>query len=156
MATASRQAIDDFLASKRIAIAGVARNPADFSRSLFRDLQSRGYDVVPVNPNAEEIEGLRCFKRVSDIQPPVEAALLFTTGPATDEVVKDCAVAGVKRIWMYRARGRGAVTQNAVNFCLEHGITVVPGECVYMFLPQAGWVHSFHGFLKKTVGAYPR
>jgi len=156
MATASRQTIDDFLASNRIAIAGVARNPQDFSRSLFRDLQSRGYDVVPVNPNADEIEGLCCYKRISDIQPPVEATLLFTTGTATDVVVKDCLAANVKRIWMYRATGRGAVTQKSVNFCLENGITLIPGECVYMFLPHAGWVHSFHGFLKKTVGAYPR
>lgn len=156
MAITSRQAIDDFLASKRIAIAGVARNPTDFSRSLFRDLQSRGYDVVPVNPKAEEIEGLRCYKRITDIQPPVEAALLFTTGEATDEVVEDCAAGGVKRVWMYRALGNGAVTQSAVNFCMEHGITLVPGECVYMFLPQSGLVHSIHGFLKKAVGAYPR
>jgi hypothetical protein len=56
---------------------------------------------------------------------------------------------------MYRATGRGAVTQTAVRFCMEHGITVVPGECVYMFLPKPGWMHGFHGFVRKMTGTYP-
>src|SRR5579885_654854 len=59
----SLNAIQDFLAQKRIAFVGVSRDPKDFSCSLFREFVKRGYDVVPVNPNASEVMGRQTFKR---------------------------------------------------------------------------------------------
>lgn len=151
----SMETIRDFLAQKRIAMVGISRKKADFSASLFKELCNRGYDVVPVNPNATEVLGRRCFARVQDINPPVEAALLMTPAKLTDAVVKECAEAGINRVWMYRARGQGAVTPEAVAFCREHGISVVPGQCPFMFLPDTGAVHRFHGFIRRIIGSYP-
>lgn len=147
--------IDDFLAQKRIAVVGVSQRPKDFSRMLFHELLERGYDIVPVNPAAEEIEGRRCFAHVQDISPPVDGVLLMTTPAVTDRVVHDCAEAGVTRIWMYRATGKGAVSPEAVQFCESQGISVIPGECPFMFLPGSGWIHQFHGMVRKIAGSYP-
>ena len=63
-------AVVDFLACQRIAMVGVSREPLDFSRGLFRDLQGRGYDMVPVNPKGGEIEGLSCWRSVQEVFPP--------------------------------------------------------------------------------------
>ena len=49
--SASLEIIEDFLAQKRIAIAGISRDSASDSVKLFEELCRRGYDVVPVNPN---------------------------------------------------------------------------------------------------------
>ncbi|PYX41387.1 MAG: CoA-binding protein, partial [Acidobacteria bacterium] len=49
--------VQDFLALRRIAMVGVSRDPEDFSRKLFREMCDRGYDMVPVNLVAEEIDG---------------------------------------------------------------------------------------------------
>jgi len=152
----SLETIDDFLAQKRIAMVGVSRGPKSFSGVLFEELCRRGYEVVPVNPNTPEVLGRRCFARVQDIQPPVEAALLMTSPEVTDTVVSDCAEAGIPRVWMYRATGKGAVSKRAVAFCQERGIEVVPGQCPFMFLPNAAGFHRFHGFLRKITGRYPR
>ena len=65
--------VRDFLAQKRFAFIGVSRQPKDFSRALFREFQGRNYEPVPVHPEAEEIEGVPCFARLADVQPPVEA-----------------------------------------------------------------------------------
>jgi predicted CoA-binding protein len=89
----SLETISDFLAQKRIAMVGVSRKKTDFITGLFKELCKRGYDVVPVNPNATEVLGRRCFARVQDINPPVEAALLMTPAKLTDAVVKECAEA---------------------------------------------------------------
>jgi predicted CoA-binding protein len=153
---ASMETIEDFLAQKRIAMAGISRDPANFSVKLFEELCRRGYDVVPVNPNAEQVQGRRCFARLQDIQPPVEAALLMTSPEATEAVVNDCAEAGIRRVWMYRAGGKGAVSRQAVQFCRERGIQVVPGQCPFMFLPDTAGFHRFHGFVRKITGRYPR
>jgi predicted CoA-binding protein len=148
--------IQDFLGQKRFAIVGVSLRPLDFSRALFREFRERGYDPVPVNPAAQEIDGRTCYPRLQEIQPPVDAVLLMTSPAVTDAVVRDCAEAGIKRVWMYRAAGRGAVTGEAVEFCEAHGMSVIPGECPFMFLPGSGWFHRFHGLAKKITRTYPR
>jgi len=93
---------------------------------------------------------------VQDIQPAVDAALLMTSPEATEAVVNDCAEAHIARVWMYRAAGKGSVSAKAVAFCREHGIQVIPGECPFMFLPEAAGFHRFHGFVRKITGSYPR
>lgn len=149
------ETIEEFLAQKRIAMVGISRNPKDFSVMLFEELRRRGYDMVPVNPSAQEIQGRRCFARVQEIQPPVDAALLMTPPQVTDAAVRDCAEAGIRRVWMYSAGGQGAVSPDAVGFCRAQGIGVVPGECPYMFLRPAGF-HGLHGLIRKITGHYPR
>jgi len=152
----SLEMIQDFLAQKRIAMVGISRKPGEFSAMLFKELCKRGYDVVPVNPNMTEVLGRRCFARVQDIQPPVEAALLMTSAEVTETVAGECAEAGIRRIWMHRAGGRGAVSEKAVEFCRARGMQVVPGECPLMFLPESGGIHRLHGFLRKITGSYPK
>lgn len=154
--SSSLEVIQDFLAQNRIAMAGVSRDQKSFSAQLFRDLCRRGFDVVPVNPNATEINGRRCFAHVQDIQPPVDAALLMTSPLATEKVVNDCIDAGIRRIWMYRATGKGAVSEAALSRCLEHGVHVIPGECPYMFLQKTAWYHGVHKFIRKITRHYPK
>jgi predicted CoA-binding protein len=92
---ASLETIQNFLAHKRIAMVGISRNPSDFSGKLFEEFCRHGYDMVPVNPNATQIHARRCFARLQDVQPPVEAVLLMTSPEVSDTVVGDCADAGV-------------------------------------------------------------
>jgi predicted CoA-binding protein len=148
--------IKEFLGQKRLAVVGVSQRPQDFSRALFREFRSRGYDVVPVNPAAREIEGQPCFANVRDVQPPVSTVLLMTSPAVSEAVVRDCADAGVQRVWMFRGGGTGAVSAEAVGFCESKGIAVIPGECPFMFLPEGAWFHRLHGWVKKIAGSYPR
>ena len=147
--------IQDFLGQKRFAIVGVSRQPKDFSRAVLREFREKGYDAVPVNPESREMDGQPCFARLQEIQPAVGGALLMTPPALTDKVVRDCAEAGVKRVWMYRATGQGAVSADAVKFCEANGIAVIAGECPMMFLPGGAWFHRFHGWVKKMAGSYP-
>jgi len=107
---------------------------------LLREFRQKGYDAVPVNPETREMDGQRalpackrsnsCRRRSVD-----DAAVAY--GP----VVRDCAEAGIKRVWMYAHR-QGAVSADAVKFCEANGISVIAGECPMMFLPR-GLVPSF-------------
>jgi hypothetical protein len=86
--------------------------------------------------------------------------VLLTSPAVAEQVVGDCIRAGVKRIWMCRTHGKGSVSAQAVGVCEAHGVSVIPGECPFMFLKGdyqqgGGWVHRFHGFLKKITGSYP-
>lgn len=129
--------IREFLGQHRLAIVGVSQKPAETSRALFREFRERGYDAVPVNPAAQEIDGQRCFARVQEIQPPVAAVLLMTSPAVTESVVRDCAEAGIPRVWMFRGAGVGAVSAEAVSFCESKGISVIPGR-VSVHVPAGG------------------
>src|SRR5260370_42494077 len=100
--------IQDFLAQKRFAFVGVSRQPRDFSRMLFREFRVRGYDVVPVHPSSDDIDGVSCARSLGAIDPQVEGVLLMTKPEVTSALLRECAQAGVKRVWLYRATGRGS------------------------------------------------
>lgn len=152
--TATRHDIEDFLSRKRLAMAGVSRDPKDFSRGLFSDLCRRGYDMVPVNPQMAEVGGTRCFARLQDVTPPVAGVLVMTAAEKSEQVVHDAAEAGIERVWLHRGIGTGAVSEAAVNYCREHGLRLVEG-CPYMFLPETPLFHRLHGFFLKALGKYP-
>ncbi len=149
-----RGTVDRFLAARRIAVVGVSSHAADFSRVVFHELAGHGYDVVPVRPGLDEVEGRKAFARLQDVPGPVDGALLMTPPARTDEVVRDAAAAGVPRVWMHRGVGHGAVSDDAVAFCRAHGIDVVPGECPLMFLGDG--IHRAHARWRSLTGRYPQ
>jgi predicted CoA-binding protein len=156
MREASLEDITKFLECKRVAFVGVSRHPQHFSRSLLREFLAKGYDPVPVNPQATEIDGRRCFARLADITPPVEAALLLTgAAEATDRAVRECNDADIRNIWIYKSVHDGDNHEQAMESCRLRGSAVVEGYCPFMFLPHPGMIHRIHGFLMKVVGSYP-
>jgi len=147
--------VRDFPAQRRIALVGLSRNPKDFSRVVFREMSQRGYDIVPVNPAAAELENRRCFVHLQEITSPIDGVLIMTAPQETERVVRDCAQAGVQRVWMHRGGGQGAVSPEAADFCRQNGIRLVEGYCPLMFLAGTPFFHRVHGFFMKVLGGYP-
>lgn len=150
--------INEFWALKRIAVVGVSRDPKHFSYAIWQELRQRRYEVVPVNPNTDLIDGQACYARVQDIDPPVEAALILTPSSQTASVVRDCVAAGVRRVWLHRGAGGGpgAVSAEAVELCEANGIDAVVGQCPFMFLSDTPFFHTIHRTLRKLTGGYPK
>jgi predicted CoA-binding protein len=82
--------------------------------------------------------------------------LIMTSKKSTDQIVVDCAEAGVKHVWMYGGMAPGAATDTAVAYCEARGISVVKGLCPYMFLPGTPAFHAPHRIFKKLTGRYPK
>jgi predicted CoA-binding protein len=147
--------IQNFLAQKRIAIVGVSRNPEDFSRKLFAEFVLRGYDAIAVNPNVSQVDGRTCFARLQDITPAPAAALLMTSHDLVENILKDCAEAGIKHVWIYGTNGRSKAPLLSISELRIAGAKVVDGECPFMFLNKSGGIHRFHGFFRRLFGNYP-
>jgi uncharacterized protein len=141
-----------FLASKRIAVVGVSRDAKDFSRVVFRELLSRGYDAVPVSPVLDEAEGRRGWASLPKIDPPVEAALILTHSSIAESVVRDALGAGIRKVWFHRGAGEGSATPAALAMCEANGIEAVHDLCPFMALPDAGVPHRVHGFFRRCFG----
>jgi uncharacterized protein len=120
-----RAAAEEFLSHHRIAVAGVSRDEKQPANLI--------YEAFAVNPNATEVEGDRCFAGVKAVPSRLDGVVVVTTPEVAEHVVEDCAEAGVERVWLHRGLGPGSVSNKAVAFCHEHGMTVIPGGCPNMF-----------------------
>src|SRR5262249_26597494 len=111
---------------------------------------------VPVNAVASgDVEGVPFVRRLQDVQPPAEAALLMTPPAVTTEVVKDCSQAGIRHVWMHRGVGAGSASPAALAWCRAEGIRGVDDACPLMYLPQTGLMHRAHRWCREVLGHGP-
>jgi len=151
----TRAQIDRFLAGHRIGFAGVSTDPKHFSRTVLRELEARGYDVVPIHPTALVIADRTAYRRVYDVPGRLDGVLIMTPRSATAEIIAQCLTAGVTRVWMHRGAGAGAVDHAAATYARSRGIDVIEGECPMMFLPDGEAVHQAHAAIRHAFGHYP-
>lgn len=139
---ASKQAIADFLGQKRIAMVGVSRNSQEFANTIYRLFQEKGYLVTPVNPKAEQVEGVPCYASVTALPEPVDGVLVMLPPARAAAVVRECAAAGIARVWLLKR------SDEAAGIARQAGMTVVNGACPHMFL-GGGFPHNIHRFFTR-------
>jgi uncharacterized protein len=138
-----KDAAADFLANRRIAVTGVSRTPDKHgSNVVYKRLRERGYDVFAVNPNADAVEGDRCYPNLRAIPGGVDAVVIGTRPERAEETMRQCAALGVSHVWMHRSFGAGSVSEAAATYGREHGISVIDGGCPCMFDPTADLGHK--------------
>jgi len=151
-----KEAVSDFLAQERIAVAGVSRNGDAAANLIYRKLRDAGFQVFPVNPNAEEVQGDPCYSNVTSIPDGIDGVVIATQPQVTDQIVRGCAEAGITRIWMHRSFGAGSVSPEAVTFCRENNITVIPGGCPLMFCEPVDFGHKCMRWILNLTGGLPK
>ena len=134
-------AISGFLAGRRIAVAGVSREPRQTANVIFRKLQSSGYDVIPINPRATTVERVRCYPDLASVPGPVDGVMVVTPPAAAADVVRQCAACGVRRVWLHRSVGEGSVSDEAVKACAAQQIDCIVGGCPMMFCEPVDLAH---------------
>ena len=135
-----------FLRGKRIAVAGVSRSPNQAANAVFRRLRDSGYDAVPINPNASEVEGVRCYPDLRSIPGQIDGLVIAAHPSVAMDLVRQCEEAGVGRVWFHRSFGEGSVSEAAVRECETHGIECIVGGCPLMFLPPVDLAHRCMGW----------
>lgn len=143
--------INDFIDSQPIALVGVSRNPKKFGYAVFKELKEKGMKIVPVNPNAEEILGDKCYASVKMLPPEINSIIVFTKKDQTASVIREAKEKGISRIWIQQM----ADTKEAIDELKGSGINFITGECILMhYKPHS--VHKFHGTLRKLFGRFPK
>jgi uncharacterized protein len=152
-----KEAAEDFLSNKRIAVTGVSRTPGNHGANfVYRRLRERGYDVFAVNPNADEVEGDKAFASVTAIPGGVDAVVIGTRPERAQATMEECADLGIKRVWMHRSFGGGSVSDTATLYGREHGITVIDGGCPCMFGLTADGGHKVMKVFATLAGNVPK
>ncbi len=151
-----RAKVSDFLAQRRIAVAGVSRTRKDAANMIYRRFKARGYQVFAVNPNAERVEGDPCFPDLRSIPGGVDGVVIVTRPQLTEEIVLQCPGARVRRVWMHSSMAHGvSVSEAAAEFCHANDITVIAGACPMMFGQTADFGHKCMCWIMGRTGRLP-
>jgi predicted CoA-binding protein len=150
--------VHDFLAQKRIAVAGVSRensrHPA--ANLIYRRLKATGHEVFALNPNMQTFDGDRCYPDVRSIPGGVDGVVIVTRPETTARIVRDCGDAGVRRVWMHQSMRKGSsVSPDAVDYCRQHDISVIAGACPMMFGDGVDVGHTCLRWFLKLTGGLP-
>lgn len=134
-------AIVAFLAGDPIAVAGVSRAGNTPGNAILRKLRDAGHHVIPINPNAAEIEGLPCFPDLGSVPGPVHGVMVVTHPSVSASVALAAVERGVKHIWFHRSFGDGSVSPEALEVCRAHGLEPIEGGCPLMYCQPVDLAH---------------
>lgn len=152
-----KEAATEFLANKRIAVTGVSRNGGNHGGNIvYQRLRERGYDVYPVNPHADTVEGDTCYPDLKSVPGGVEAVVIGTRPSIAEQTMRECDELGIKQVWMHRMFGAGSVSDEATDYGRSHGITVIDGGCPLMFAPTSDPGHKVMRVVGTLNGHVPR
>lgn len=119
--------IGAFLDKRNVfAVLGASRDPQKYGYQVYRDLKNAGYQVYPVNPNAEEILGDKCYPSLESLPVKPDVVNVVVPPNVTEYAVEICKKLGVKKVWMQP----GSESEKAIEFCERNNIDVVYGVCV--------------------------
>ena len=150
--------VQDFLAQKRIAVAGVSRDKSHHPAGnlIYHRLKKTGHEVFPVNPHMQSFEGDRCYPDLQSIPGGVDGVVVITRPEVTRQIVRDCDAAGVRRVWMHQSMAQGSsVSPEAVEYCRQHDISVIAGACPMMFGPRVDIGHTCMRLIMRMTGGLP-
>jgi acetate---CoA ligase (ADP-forming) len=90
--------LDSFFAPQSIALIGASRDHEKIPGRLFAMLRKNGYPgkIYPINPNYDEIDGVKCFKSIADVGAPIDLAIVLIPARAVLPALEQCARAGVR------------------------------------------------------------
>ena len=126
-----RALIEDFLNGEAYAVAGASTDRSKYGNKVLRCYQQAGRDVIPVNPRAEEVEGIACVPDLSGLGAEVHGLSIITPPGVTEALIEEAAREGITRVWVQP----GAEFPGLEGRCEELGITCVSrGPCLLVVL----------------------
>jgi predicted CoA-binding protein len=141
--------IQNFIDGKRIALAGASRSGKNkFGNGALKELKERGYQVFLIHPEAQEIDGERCYPSLAALPAKVDGLLVCVPPGKAAPLLREAAAAGVRNVWLQQ----GAESQALLALGRELGLDVVSGKCILMYAPPVRSFHNLHRFVNRLIG----
>lgn len=118
--------IKQILSMKNVAVVGMSKDPNKDAHHVPKYLIDNGYNVIPVNPTAEEILGRKSYKSLRDVPDKIDVVDVFRPSEHVPPIVKDAIAKGAKAVWMQL----GISNDEAAQEASKHGIKVVYNRCM--------------------------
>jgi len=121
------EVIDRMLAEyKTIAVVGLSSDASRASNSVSRYMQSRGYRIIPVNPNETSVLGEESYGRLEDIPDRIDLVDIFRRSEEAGQHVDEAIRLGARGVWLQE----GVIDEKAARRALDAGLDVVMDLCI--------------------------
>lgn len=141
--------IQNFIGSKRIAVAGMSRSGKKFGNMAVKELKTKGYEIFPIHPEAKEIDGMTCSPDLKSLSGKVDGVWISIPPKNVLPVLEEAALIGLKNIWLQQ----GAWSKEVQETIDKLQLPVVSKKCILMYAPPVKSVHKFH---RTIVGIFGR
>jgi predicted CoA-binding protein len=101
-----------------VAVIGASNDRSKFGNKAVRAYLRAGYDVYPVNPNEETIEGLTCYASVLDVPAELDRITVYVPPAVGVKLLDEIAAKGAKEVWL----NPGAESDEVVERATELGL----------------------------------
>lgn len=145
-----KSTVSDFLNATRFAVVGISRNNAKFGNTMYRELKSRGLDLVPIHPTLEAFDGDSCFRNITDATPKVDAVIINVSKEQAKAIIEDANQAGIEQVWLQQ----GSETAETIQLAKSLNMNVISGKCILMYAEPVKSIHAFHRFIWKLLKQY--
>ncbi len=146
--------INYILNEKRLVFYGLSRDTDDFSHRVYNAMISDGFQVFPVNPRADHVGDIELHHPLDTVPTGYDTAYIMVNKVFVEDVILHCQEQGITRVWLHKGIGEGSVSPEALQYCSDNDIDVVPGQCILMYLEE-NITHRVHKWVKHVRGSLP-
>lgn len=126
--------LDKFFNPKSVAVIGASRDETSVGHAIFKNALKSKARVYPVNPNAKQILGVKCYPNVKDIKNEVDLAVIVVPAAITPQILIDCAEKKVENAVIISAgfseTGNKSLEAEIKRLSDELGIRVIGPNCL--------------------------
>lgn len=116
----------DLRSIKKVALIGATTNKEKFGNIILRDLTKKGFEVIPVTPNYEEVEGIKTVKSVNELPKNIDLIVFVVPPKIGLEITKEAINSGFTNLW-YQP---GAYSDEIEKILNENNIKAVHDICI--------------------------
>ncbi len=148
-------AFEKFFNPKSVAIIGASRTKGKVGYEILKSMVDAGYKggIFPINPNAETIEGLKCYPDLESIGQVPDLAIISVPANTVPAVMQQCAKVGIKSVVIitsgFKEVGKegGDLEQRVVQIAKQSNIRIIGPNCLGVIVPVNKLNASFGGDL---------
>ena len=148
----TKAAINAFLGSRKLAIAGVSRDQKKFGYAVINKLKEIGFDLYLIHPDTDILHGEPCYRNISFLPDNIGGLLILTPKTETLGVVQDAVKKGIPNLWIQQM----SETPESIEYAVSNKVNLVTGQCILMFAEPVEGFHRFHRNLKRFFGMLPK
>ena len=112
--------------ARTVAVVGASPDISRHSNAVTAYLMAAGYRVIPVNPNTEEVLGLKSYPDLKSIPDPVDIVNVFRSPEHAPGIAEEAVAIGARVVWLQE----GVVNEAAADIALRAGMEVIMDRCV--------------------------
>jgi len=116
----------EILKMKKVAVIGMSKNPDKAAHYVPKYLHEHGYDITPINPNAEIILKKQCYDKITDVPDEIDIIDVFRPSEQILPIIKESINKKPKVIWLQE----GIHNEDAEKLAKDAGIDVVYNRCM--------------------------